>query len=123
MSQIKVRAGQVWRINVTGTDFVVEEINKYDVIWKCNSYTPLDELHENFIFIPQNDLERAAMTSEFPEDHNFCYFSNHIDNKLKFSKAKFKQAIPRYQWQNMRHYLGLDKKPHYKLIDKEWIKQ
>ena len=44
-------------------------------------------------------------------------FTSHDDGHRCMQGA---EAYTRQQWQNMRYRLGLDTKPHYKLINGQW---
>ena len=135
MSQIKVRAGQVWECNIDIGGYepvdrlrVGDKSGDFNICYAINFDRGANRikasdkfLRENFTFIPQCDVEILAVkldnwycASDWLCIHNGVPF---ICDDLDLG------GIHRDQWQNMRYYLGLDKKPHYRLIDGEWVRQ
>jgi len=123
---IKVRAGQVWEGNHSKAAWQINFINDDDWIsYGQGSYVaspmPKWQFITSFKFIPQNDLEFAAVTLNewyFPCDHLRVE-----DGVLFHASATDSGAIHRQQWQNMRYHLGQDTKPHCRLVKGEWVKQ
>lgn len=113
-TQIKVRTGQIWEPS-PGYARRVESVDDIDVYWVGNSYTPLSELNENFTFVPQSDLEEIAIKL----DKWYCASRFlRIKEGVPFTCDEHDDgAIHIFAWRDMRYYLGLDEKPHYKLID------
>ena len=125
---IKVRVGQVWKSDA-GTEVEVESIIKSrgNIFYKHPKFDYVLAAHVgnfriSYAFAPQNDLEWLAV-NESEWDGNGAYplivtlggTANYTD-----SNNKYGPSFTRQQWQNMRYYLGLDKKPHYKLINGQW---
>jgi hypothetical protein len=122
---IKVRAGQVWAID--DSEFKLSHIcggkdnSCVSVGW---GWINIEEFYDKFKFIPQNDLEKLAVnvdewTSKSVE-HNLYRGGDSIywvDYRYQHD------SYTRQQWQNMRYHLGLDKKPHCRLVKGEWVKQ
>jgi hypothetical protein len=82
--------------------------------------------HKTLKLIPQNDLEWLAVNEpEWCDRKQFNFIRKgelfgavyHVDNNHQF------RWYSRNEWQNMRYYLGLDKKPHYRLVKGEWVKR
>lgn len=115
MNKVKPQAGQVWNLggHIDRDERAVIEISDGAVWWSGNSYTPMIDFYdEDFEFVPQNDLEWLAVNDVIvPSWAKFAYYSNHIDREPKFSEVKFKDGKTQREIQNMRHKLGMDKKP------------
>ena len=137
MSQIKVRAGQVWefksgapnykngdRLRIMDLDrggrfHDAKPMNIEDPAG-IHSVTP-GFLNAFFAFIPQGKVEWMAVNL----DEWYCasdYLRNGSGSPFTCTEVHH-DAVHINEWQNMRYYLGLDKKPHYKLIDGEWVKR
>jgi len=133
MNQIKVRAGQVWVGNginprVTrfgkGAEINVESVTCRDVYYNEHFQLPIDMFYITFDFSPKTELEWLAVkldkwyfSQEFAYWNGDAVFCSTIVNPGPYN------ASNEQKWQNMRYYLGLDKKPHYRLVDGEWVKQ
>jgi hypothetical protein len=130
---IKVRVGQVWECasddipsrNI-GEKVEIETVNGDYVIVESRIFIKINNLISCYKFIPQNDLEKLAVT-ETQWFHSDCdwvrldeydrpMYTSDIDHPLN----KNKHYTHRSEWRNMRYYLGLDKKPHYKFINGQW---
>jgi len=119
---IKVRAGQVWEcIKQTactdvGCERKVTSTYGHKVSFTGSLFS--NNIHEFYKFIPQNDLEWLAVNVyKFPTGIlNYSFWdAENIDHGIENTTFQ--------QWQNMRYHLGLDVKPHYRLIGGEWVKQ
>lgn len=123
---IKVRAGQIWLSHAGERHEIIKPIalslrvhvqRCYDL---CNFAVHIDSLRDDFTFVPQNDLEFAAINLDkwyFAADHI------HIKNGALFiCDESMDRAISRSEWQAMRYHLGLDTKPHYRFINGQWSK-
>jgi len=127
-TQIKVRAGQVSECDVIGGPSI-REVRKVicndpyhdDVFFECANHMTTSDLCSCGKFIPQNDLEELAIKL----DKWYCASRFlRIKQGVPFICDEHDEgAIHVFAWRNMRYYLGLDKKPHYRLIDGEWVKQ
>jgi len=129
---IKVRVGQVWE-NGSGAVCVVKSI----LLGPCNKgvavvYNETGDRRviaggfSNFYkFIPQNDLEWLAVNVDKWNGHKFlAIFDDSFIARWRTEDWTFTKAgHTRTEWQNMRYHLGLDKKPHYRSIRGEWVKQ
>jgi len=135
MNKVKVRAGQIWECNVgIGSYEPVDRLRigdksvHFNVCYAinfdrgANSIKASDKfLSENFTFIPQNSIEWMAVNL----DEWYCasdYLRNGSGSPFICTEVHH-DAVHINEWQNMRYYLGLDKKPHCKLIDGEWVKK
>ena len=127
---IKVRVGQVWHCNGFNKDVEMMYYHGNGLIeWSDGFTSTADWAHSNMRFIPQNDLEWLAVKLDewksifdgmraFKKVDIVSYTSHDEGHDcMKGSTPYTKQ-----QWQNMRYHLGLDTKPHYKMINGEWVK-
>ena len=127
MNKIKPMVGQIWkrsRTNTNVSDVVKGEcvtiLGVYDDLVSYGEYTALPSYRfaEEFYFIPQNDLEWLAVNL----DKWYCaadYLRNGSGAPF-ICDADHPDAISREQHRNERYRLGLDTKPHYKLINGQW---
>ena len=133
-TQIKVRAGQVWIGNgskptitrfIKGEKIKVDRVDQLHIEYNLYFRLPTYIFYSIFDFSPQNDLEWLAcdITKWMWPNHNSI--SRRFDGlcKCQLNKSESTGDYTRHQWQNMRYYLGLDEKPHCKLIDGEWVEQ
>jgi hypothetical protein len=115
---IKIRAGQIWEFKSGALNYnkgdrlrIWDLYNEgyYDakpinIVDPSDSYSVSSKfLNECFNFIPQNDLEFLA-----------------VNTRVWTHGCAEMHGIKRQQWQNMRYYLGKDKKPHYEFINGQW---
>ena len=127
MKQPKPMVRQIWkrsRTNTNVSDVVKGEcvtiLGVYDDLVSYGEYTALPSYRfaEEFYFVPQNDLEFAAVNLDkwyFAADHI------HVNGgTLLVCHESVTGAISYEQWKSERYRLGLDTKPHYKLINGQW---
>ena len=132
---IKVRAGQVWEFESGASNYLKGDrlrVMNLDRAGTFHDAIPINIerpysiysvsskfLNECFVFIPQSDLEWLAVNvSKWNENHKAIHIVAH---KSVFGcPPHFRDAYTKQQWQSMRYYLGLDKKPHCEFINGQW---
>lgn len=138
---IKARVGQTWKCSVSGGGYNESDLitlgspgetdplyfrvlpigydPKYLKQWISQFY-----LNSSFEFQPQNDLEWLALQlDKWYFAGNYIYKGNNMPMQSSVIGKGFSNVYTREQWQNMRYHLGLDEKPHCKLIGGEWVRQ
>lgn len=85
-------------------------------------YSSPKQLDDYWKFIPQNDLEWLAVHVEKWNGHQYeGIVDDSLLSRVGIDNWSFTDVgHTREQWQNMRYYLGLDKKPHYEFINGQW---
>ena len=109
-SKVKPTVGQVWEISPGRTE-TARLVNDFDVHWVNRGYATLSELHENFTFIPQNDLEWLAIDSDaWKLNCKFIFNHNDYSNFCSDETKVVHDCYTRQQWQDKRYELGLDER-------------
>lgn len=125
---IKVRSGQVWASNNSKNEFtlnvgangLIHGKSKLGGIYNWDK----SDFHRNFKFIPQNDLEWLAVKVE-SLGSNIKFIARRGSEYLIFeAEPEHTPGVYTSQHhQRVRYHLGLDKKPHYRQVKGEWVKQ
>jgi len=132
MKQPKPMVGQTWHCSANEVDVIAMHfIKNGNMEWSDGENSDLEWTHKFMTFIPQNDLEWLAVNrSRYPTS---TIYSGDIYVKVYMSTGNIQTTgfspdsglndgydICREQWQSERYRLGLDTKPHYKLINGQW---
>lgn len=125
-NKVTPKVGQVWENN--GNEYKVKQmLDGFVNMWASPISAKLgiaidDGFYSVFTFVPQNDLEWLAVNvHEWNCQDSFQVICK-ADNRAGYHHEGLLGCYTRKQWQNKRYYLGLDKKPHYKMINGEWVK-
>lgn len=128
---IKVRAGQTWLDRVSNEEVTAQSMPSNGLIWWSDGFQCKQGwVDSNMTFVPQNDLEWLAVNERewktHPHNRDFFKFIRRCEIHGVMYHNVSNDAFywwSRKEWQNMRYHLGLDKKPHCRLIKGEWVKQ
>jgi len=107
MKQPKPKVGQIWgrrgvRKTVTSTGHGKADLDG-------DYLTRISDLLTTWKFIPQNDLEFAAVNLD---EWIFGNGRMHVSKEMMITCHNPSRGISERQWQSMRYELGLDDKPH-----------
>jgi len=133
-TQIKIRAGQVYvgngsRPTLTqfgkGKKIKVDSVDQLHINYDSYYRLPTYLFYLIFDFVPATDLEWLAVNVDEWNGHKY---QGIVDDTLLRRIGNLHWSFTQEghtmgEWQNMRYYLGLDKKPHYRLIDGEWVEK
>lgn len=124
MKQPKPMVGQTWHCSANEVDVIAMHfIKNGNMEWSDGENSDLEWTHEFMTFVPQNDLEWLAVNVDKWDCDKPLIRTNGTLKGYNFQSINACPGVncyTRHQWQNMRYRLGLDTKPHYKLINGQW---
>ena len=129
MKQPKPMEGQIWKRRTLDGEKSFEITYADDNFVRVKNprrkrMIPIHRFLNFHAFIPQNDLEWLAVNvDEWPEVDDLLLIKS--GGGAIFIEAESVIGVPAghfefYQHRNERYRLGLDTKPHYKLINGQW---
>lgn len=127
---VKVKVGQVWEcvkdslwVTNYGDKAKISKVGNNNVYYN-DSLMSAKAFDRCFKFIPQNDLEWLAVKLDKWGGRNTQYAIRKDNDRVVYGIGSHQKPGEHYmdEWQSMRYSLGLDTKPHYKLIGGQWTK-
>ena len=113
MNNVKPQVGQKWDIYTPDINLGIVEIKSIDgdkAKLTNNMVVSVSGIRESCEFIPQNDLEWLAVNVDLWTWDRCGRLSRYLGGYAFSAVSDIKNSYTRRQWQNMRYYLGLDKK-------------